>query len=293
MNRGDQLRGTLEHNLNVIEQFEGRVELCLVNFIKDEEGERIHEWICSLGVRPYFNYAVSKDLKYWHAPKAKNTSHSLGAGYFLVNLDCDNFISHAVTNVLLGLQREQLSNTVFSAFSGGFREAKVKRGKPLARALYQSFARALNAQAVKRGVGVRPKSKAMALRSVRTGADRDFNGTYGNIGLPRSLFWQLGGYDESFPPMGAQDKDLLWRAYNLNGMSLLHFPQPMDERPLSNSKEDSLKNSDMTRANWSLMEAEASAKAIESIRLSRLIANKGSKIGCCTFSDSSWFFRKQ
>jgi hypothetical protein len=37
-------------------------------------------------------------------------------------------------------------------------------------------------------------------------------GTYGKIAITRELFYRLGGYDESFYPMGYQDEDLLRRA---------------------------------------------------------------------------------
>ena len=37
------------------------------------------------------------------------------------------------------------------------------------------------------------------------------DGSYGRIGLPRTLFLQLGGYDEAMLPMGWQDIDLLNR----------------------------------------------------------------------------------
>lgn len=37
-------------------------------------------------------------------------------------------------------------------------------------------------------------------------------GTFGRICLPRYWFYRLGGYDESFGPIGHQDQDLIWRA---------------------------------------------------------------------------------
>jgi hypothetical protein len=38
------------------------------------------------------------------------------------------------------------------------------------------------------------------------------DGSYGRIGLPRTLFFKLGGYDEALLPMGGQDLDLLRRS---------------------------------------------------------------------------------
>lgn len=41
------------------------------------------------------------------------------------------------------------------------------------------------------------------------------DGTYGRIGMQKSLFYNLGGYDESFEPMGFQDTDLMRRAIDM------------------------------------------------------------------------------
>ncbi len=37
-------------------------------------------------------------------------------------------------------------------------------------------------------------------------------GTFGRICIPRYWFYRLGGYDESFAPIGHQDQDLIWRS---------------------------------------------------------------------------------
>ena len=36
-------------------------------------------------------------------------------------------------------------------------------------------------------------------------------GTYGHIMIQRDMFHKLGGYDESFHPVGCQDRDLIYR----------------------------------------------------------------------------------
>lgn len=41
------------------------------------------------------------------------------------------------------------------------------------------------------------------------------DGSYGRIGLPRQLFLEIGGYDETLLPMGGQDMDLLKRLFKL------------------------------------------------------------------------------
>jgi hypothetical protein len=42
--------------------------------------------------------------------------------------------------------------------------------------------------------------------------NRNHDGSYGRIGIAREWFYRLGGYDESFEPMGYQDEDLINRA---------------------------------------------------------------------------------
>ena len=138
MNRGEQLKQTLPQNLRLIEKLNGKVELCLVNFIKDSEGEKIHEWILQLGQRPWFKYAISRDLEYWHAPTAKNTAHLLGSGEFLINLDCDNFLSNQVIQQLL-TQPNGLSSCYFSGFTGGLLEKKIKVKGLTINALVRSY----------------------------------------------------------------------------------------------------------------------------------------------------------
>jgi len=53
------------------------------------------------------------------------------------------------------------------------------------------------------------QSKAVCLQ-MYGGSCRD--GTFGRIGIHSDYFYALGGYDESFLPMGGQDVDLIHRA---------------------------------------------------------------------------------
>lgn len=65
----------------------------------------------------------------------------------------------------------------------------------------------------------------------------DFDdGTYGRIGLPKILFYKLGGYDESLLPMGAQDTDILNRILQ-SGSKLGKIPNP-NKMPITNSIQD-------------------------------------------------------
>ena len=67
------------------------------------------------------------------------------------------------------------------------------------------------------------------------GGDFD-DGTYGRIGLPKALFYKLGGYDESLLPMGAQDTDILNRILQ-SGSKLGKMTAP-NKLPITNSVQD-------------------------------------------------------
>lgn len=51
------------------------------------------------------------------------------------------------------------------------------------------------------------------------------DGSYGRIGIPREIFFNLGGYDEGMLAMGGQDFDLMHRFSALN-IKVLHLPPP-------------------------------------------------------------------
>ena len=66
------------------------------------------------------------------------------------------------------------------------------------------------------------------------------DGTYGRIGMFQEDFKQLGGYDESFLPMGSQDMDLLTRAtYFYKSYAKIG---PRYNIAIGNTKTDSLDN---------------------------------------------------
>ncbi len=275
MNRGAQLKQTLEHNLSTVAGFGGLVELCLVNFIKDEEGERIDTWVRSLGSRPHFKYFVTRELSVWHASVAKNTAHMQGDGDVLLNLDCDNYLSADSLSVLVDKEKAGFPALLFSGFTGGFREEFTRHKKILGRikGAVRFFVSSLDGLRS----GLRMKWRPVLLRSKRKEGGGDFNGTYGHIGISRELFNRIGGYDESLPPMGGQDKDLLWRAYNYVGVVFEHVPQPQSLLPILNSKVDSMKNTDITERSWTGLQDQATRKSLQSIRVRALQVNTSSQ----------------
>lgn len=65
------------------------------------------------------------------------------------------------------------------------------------------------------------------------------DGSFGRIGVPRELFFKLGGYDETFLPMGGQDLDLLNRIVAAS-ISIAKLPSPA-QCAILNSKHDKLR----------------------------------------------------
>jgi glycosyltransferase involved in cell wall biosynthesis len=65
------------------------------------------------------------------------------------------------------------------------------------------------------------------------------DGSYGRIGLPKSLFLSLGGYDEQMLPMGYQDKDLLTRIGALDDR-FFKIPSPR-KSAVANTPSDKIK----------------------------------------------------
>jgi hypothetical protein len=66
------------------------------------------------------------------------------------------------------------------------------------------------------------------------------DGSYGRIGMHRQYFFAIGGYDESFAPMGQQDTDLINRLFEF-GLAYKKINNPRYNRAIRNSKEESIK----------------------------------------------------
>lgn len=230
LNRKQAVTSTLEHNLRVIADYNGTIEYNLVNFIKDEEGHKIHNSIISHGRMEFFNYYVCTELQHWHASVAKNTSHLTAAGSFIINLDCDNFIDSNAIDALLNLSDKKINNTLFTGFDGNIE----KKWRPWKK---KNF---------------RVRYKFIQSRNIHSGS-------YGNIGLPKSLFYKLGGYDEMLPPMGGQDADLLKRAIAYQPrLKLLHIPATIN--PIQNTKKNGLIHTKDPNADWNSYNAISERK---------------------------------
>jgi glycosyltransferase involved in cell wall biosynthesis len=100
---------------------------------------------------------------------------------------------------------------------------------------------------------------------------RYYDGTYGRIGLPKDVFIRIGGYDETFLPMGIQDRDLIMRA-NIMGSPLVHLHY-VGARALVNSISEKEKFLGMSES-YSQMNRLNAARSMANISSGKLVANE-------------------
>jgi len=199
---------------------------------------------------PQLSYYKTNALKHWHASIAKNTAHLAAQGAFVINLDGDNFLDENEIAELLRHSDKELENAFYWGFNGTLE--KVKRF---------SFNR------YKR-TSYRAKKNKGALHE----------GSYGRIGISKKTFIGIGGYDESLPPMGGQDYNLIKRVVALHqDYSVIHIPAMI--KPLKNNKKESLKNTVEPSADWSLWNDQAKNKTREALNAGKIVSNAGKKIG--------------
>ena len=97
---------------------------------------------------------------------------------------------------------------------------------------------------------------------------KKLDGTFGRIGMTRDVFEQLGGYDESFLPMGYQDGDLKDRAVAL-GCELRHDRNQAYNQAIKNEK---FVPKEMS---WKLMNEHNERLSSDKIKAGKLVANDG------------------
>lgn len=102
-----------------------------------------------------------------------------------------------------------------------------------------------------------------------SGINRD--GTCGRIAIDRDLYHQLGGYDESFHPMGYQDRDLLCRA-SASGTPVIQY-QCDGTLAIRNTKEECIRYCKQEGLSWEDYDRLNRAKSAENIAAGRCTAN--------------------
>ena len=209
MNRESQLKQCLKENMIKLSPFtSSELEVVLVHFLhpdKKKENEKIDTWIRRTFPRfirsGVLRYYVTDRLCSWHASIAKNTSHRLANGSFVVNMDCDNKIDprevYYLLDLIKGASKKKYRQKISKNVHGNF--------------IYHGW------------------------------SGKFHDGTYGRIGMFQEDFKKLGGYDESFLPMGSQDMDLLTRA-TFFYKSYDKIGPRYNSIAIENTKTDSLEN---------------------------------------------------
>lgn len=98
-----------------------------------------------------------------------------------------------------------------------------------------------------------------------------YDGTYGRIAINKDLFFGLGGYDETFYPMGGQDSDLLNRAKAFGAKCERYVSDKFVAIP--NTKEDSIKNAENYGLSWQQMARKNRKVMQENLSNNNYIAN--------------------
>lgn len=127
MNRGGDLRSTLDFNLRENRVFGGHVEFVVMFF---DEDYQTHEWVKSNFAddmeRGYLRIVASA-LPYWHFGRAKNAFRKVLRGRVYSSLDADNFVTRAQTLQLLCVLATEPGPFVFHHFSGVWGDGSAGR----------------------------------------------------------------------------------------------------------------------------------------------------------------------
>ena len=102
-----------------------------------------------------------------------------------------------------------------------------------------------------------------------------WNGSYGRIAISMQNFMSLGGYDESFEPMGYQDNDLLLRARGA-GLKYYRLEDKRYNKAIKNDKKESIKQTGST-ISWEEMDEKNQLRSIKNLSLGKVAANQDKK----------------
>lgn len=179
MNRSHHLKRTLAPNLENMIPFGSVVEWVIVNYNSQDDLDEFLKAYVSLTASGRLTYYRTTAFPYFHHSHAKNLSHILSGGDYVMNLDADNFMDiDGISKIL--------------------------------RRFYQA-------------------------------PDALIQGLGGLIGLRKSHFLSIGGYDEDFHGWGHEDNDLVMRGKQ---SGLTYFQSDWLSRRIEHSDEERVKNLD-------------------------------------------------
>ena len=128
MNRIHQIKQTLRKNLDDNKNSGYNINFVLVDFgSKDGLKEYIINNFEIDLKSEYLKFYYTDELKYWNSPIAKNTSHLLGNGKYLVNLDCDNFTGINGADFLIDHYKNKGDNIIIHQSSNIFGSGTMGR----------------------------------------------------------------------------------------------------------------------------------------------------------------------
>ncbi|MGY3792655.1 galactosyltransferase-related protein [uncultured Aquimarina sp.] len=96
MNRKEHLIKTLKHNLSIIKEFKGKVDINVINYNSTDGLEDYlfeQSWFLKGVQKGYINYYRNYSARFYHRTLPKNAIHFLAEGTYLINIDADNFVS--------------------------------------------------------------------------------------------------------------------------------------------------------------------------------------------------------
>lgn len=98
-----------------------------------------------------------------------------------------------------------------------------------------------------------------------------FNGSFGRISVRREYFLAIGGYNESFLPMGYEDVDFIERLKSI-GLTYIHDGNVKYNRSIPNSREEGLANI-KEKVNYAEMVKKNMSESEYNISEGHIIAN--------------------
>lgn len=126
-NRVSHIQKTLAKNLEDNRTDAKEIEFVLVDF---DENEKLASWVAEnfaseieSGYLKYFK----APLKKWSSPIAKNTSHRMGGGVLLTNLDCDNYTGKRGGAFVIKAYEQEINEMMFWQFSRVRRDGSFGR----------------------------------------------------------------------------------------------------------------------------------------------------------------------
>ena len=128
MNRFYQIKDTLKKNLQDNINSKYNIEFVLVDFgSKDGLKNYIIKNFINEIKSGYLKYFYTEELLYFHAPIAKNTSHKLANGKYLVNLDCDNYTGDLGGDFIIDFFKKNGDNIIIHQTSNIFGRGNMGR----------------------------------------------------------------------------------------------------------------------------------------------------------------------